>query len=211
MTRISALRCAPFTLKLSRSSIPSTANVPCSIVTRRGVGVLACRHPANEAIRCQIADYSTSLLRRNLSGAASTRFAPSTSPASSSTPSASSSPAKTEAVKEPRLSLTFTCTAPIATPDVQSSSSDADASSESLPVQKCGHRSTHTFTKRAYEKGIVIIACPSCNNRCVLLTRVFSLFFFFFFFFFLSFLMISPQFCFDNTSTSINFHANDPK
>ncbi|TFK51986.1 zf-DNL-domain-containing protein [Heliocybe sulcata] len=43
---------------------------------------------------------------------------------------------------EPRLSLTFTCTVP-----------------------DCGHRSSHTFTKRAYEKGIVIVACPGCKNR----------------------------------------------
>lgn len=44
---------------------------------------------------------------------------------------------------EPRLSLTFTCTA-----------------------NDCGHRSTHEFTKRAYEKGLVIIQCPGCKNRC---------------------------------------------
>ncbi|KAJ9105881.1 hypothetical protein QFC20_004216 [Naganishia adeliensis] len=29
----------------------------------------------------------------------------------------------------------------------------------------CGHRSTHEFTKRSYQKGIVIIQCPSCKNR----------------------------------------------
>ncbi|EPQ56539.1 zf-DNL-domain-containing protein [Gloeophyllum trabeum ATCC 11539] len=43
---------------------------------------------------------------------------------------------------EPRLSLTFTCTVP-----------------------NCSHRSTHTFTKRAYEKGIVIATCPGCKSR----------------------------------------------
>ena len=43
---------------------------------------------------------------------------------------------------EPRLSLTFTCT-----------------------VTDCGERSTHQFTKRAYEKGIVIVQCPGCKNR----------------------------------------------
>ena len=31
----------------------------------------------------------------------------------------------------------------------------------------CGHRSTHEFTKRSYQKGIVIIQCPSCKNRYV--------------------------------------------
>ena len=45
---------------------------------------------------------------------------------------------------EPRLSLTFTCT-----------------------VTDCGERSTHQFTKRSYEKGIVLIECPGCKNRCV--------------------------------------------
>ncbi|CAE6533463.1 unnamed protein product [Rhizoctonia solani] len=44
--------------------------------------------------------------------------------------------------EEPRLSLTFTCT-----------------------VTNCGHRSSHTFTKRAYTKGIVIVQCPGCKNR----------------------------------------------
>ncbi|KAN0088796.1 DNL zinc finger domain containing protein [Tylopilus felleus] len=43
---------------------------------------------------------------------------------------------------EPRLAIAFTCTA-----------------------DGCNHRSAHTFTKRAYERGIVIIQCPSCKNR----------------------------------------------
>ncbi|KAH9967413.1 DNL zinc finger-domain-containing protein [Russula dissimulans] len=42
----------------------------------------------------------------------------------------------------PRLSLTFTCTA-----------------------GTCTTRSTHQFTKRAYEKGIVLIECPGCKTR----------------------------------------------
>ncbi|KAF4569765.1 hypothetical protein EYR36_009566 [Pleurotus pulmonarius] len=45
-------------------------------------------------------------------------------------------------VLEPRLSLTFTCTA-----------------------GECHERSTHTFTKRAYERGIVLVECPGCKNR----------------------------------------------
>jgi protein import protein ZIM17 len=44
---------------------------------------------------------------------------------------------------EPRLAIAFTCTA-----------------------NACNHRSAHTFTKRSYERGIVIIQCPSCKNRC---------------------------------------------
>lgn len=44
--------------------------------------------------------------------------------------------------QEPRLSLTFTCT-----------------------VTDCGTRSTHEFTKRSYQRGIVIVQCPGCENR----------------------------------------------
>lgn len=43
---------------------------------------------------------------------------------------------------EQRLSLTFTCA-----------------------VSGCGHRSTHEFSKRSYERGIVLVQCPGCNNR----------------------------------------------
>ncbi|EDR05843.1 uncharacterized protein LACBIDRAFT_163696, partial [Laccaria bicolor S238N-H82] len=43
---------------------------------------------------------------------------------------------------EPRLSMTFTCT-----------------------VEGCGERSTHQFTKRSYERGIVLVECPGCKNR----------------------------------------------
>lgn len=43
---------------------------------------------------------------------------------------------------EPRLLIAFTCT-----------------------VENCNHRSAHSFTKRAYAHGIVIIQCPSCKNR----------------------------------------------
>ncbi|KAG6328284.1 hypothetical protein ID866_10805, partial [Astraeus odoratus] len=42
----------------------------------------------------------------------------------------------------PRLLIAFTCTA-----------------------QDCNHRSAHSFTKRAYTRGIVLIQCPSCKNR----------------------------------------------
>ena len=43
---------------------------------------------------------------------------------------------------EPKLSLTFTCT-----------------------VEACHTRSTHQFTKRSYQKGIVLVQCPGCKNR----------------------------------------------
>ncbi|OSX64110.1 hypothetical protein POSPLADRAFT_1045232 [Postia placenta MAD-698-R-SB12] len=32
-------------------------------------------------------------------------------------------------------------------------------------VTDCGHRSSHQFTRRSYEKGIVIVQCPGCQNR----------------------------------------------
>jgi mitochondrial protein import protein ZIM17 len=52
---------------------------------------------------------------------------------------------------EPRVSLTFTCT-----------------------VENCGTRSTHECSKQAYTKGIVLVECPGCKNRCVA-SAVFSL------------------------------------
>jgi len=68
-----------------------------------------------------------------------------TSPFSNTSSSESALPANTSSIPdqiEPRLSLTFTCT-----------------------VSDCGERSTHQFTKRAYQKGIVLVQCPGCKNR----------------------------------------------
>ncbi|EGN95139.1 hypothetical protein SERLA73DRAFT_113923 [Serpula lacrymans var. lacrymans S7.3] len=83
--------------------------------------------------------------RYNSSSSSSPPPASSSPPPSttSSTPviSPSSQPLTTDPL-EPRLSLTFTCTAP-----------------------GCSTRSTHTFTKRAYERGIVLVECPGCQNR----------------------------------------------
>ncbi|KAJ7147615.1 DNL zinc finger-domain-containing protein [Mycena crocata] len=42
----------------------------------------------------------------------------------------------------PKLSMTFTCTA-----------------------EGCGKRSTHEFSKQAYEAGLVLVQCPGCHNR----------------------------------------------
>ncbi|RDB23766.1 Uncharacterized protein C24H6.02c [Hypsizygus marmoreus] len=72
---------------------------------------------------------------------------PSAEPKSSEPKSSSSSPALTTSqplpeALEPKLSMTFTCT-----------------------VKDCGERSTHQFTKRAYQTGIVLIECPGCKNR----------------------------------------------
>lgn len=44
--------------------------------------------------------------------------------------------------QEPQLQMTFTCTA-----------------------NDCNHRSQHTFSRRSYQSGIVILTCPSCKNR----------------------------------------------
>ncbi|KAL1406329.1 hypothetical protein Q8F55_008028 [Vanrija albida] len=43
---------------------------------------------------------------------------------------------------EPRLAMTFTCT-----------------------HDGCGHRSTHEFARKSYEKGVVIVQCPGCKAR----------------------------------------------
>ncbi|KAJ7065303.1 zf-DNL-domain-containing protein [Mycena amicta] len=66
-----------------------------------------------------------------------------------STPAAVAEPQNPQAAKAahqpaitPRLSLTFTCTA-----------------------NDCGERSTHEFSKQAYESGIVLVQCPKCDVR----------------------------------------------
>ena len=68
----------------------------------------------------------------------------STSSTSASLPARSSDHEEQLASQEPRLQLTFTCT-----------------------VSNCSERSTHQFTKRAYERGIVLAQCPKCKNRYV--------------------------------------------
>ncbi|BGP49726.1 hypothetical protein JCM10450v2_005631 [Rhodotorula kratochvilovae] len=51
-----------------------------------------------------------------------------------------------------RLQITFTCTASLATDE------DPDRGA-------CGHRSSHEFSKRSYDRGVVIVQCPGCQNR----------------------------------------------
>ncbi|KAJ3890872.1 DNL zinc finger-domain-containing protein [Lentinula edodes] len=63
------------------------------------------------------------------------------SPPSSSTTQTVTSQALPEKMT-PRMSITFTCTVP-----------------------DCGTRSTHEFAKSSYERGIVLVECPGCNNR----------------------------------------------
>ena len=89
---------------------------------------------------------TSSLLWSHLSLAVrhnSTRVPPASAlDAAPSTVTSDASQAAKSDVDEPRLSLTFTCTA-----------------------GNCSTRSTHQFTKRAYEKGIVLIECPGCKTR----------------------------------------------
>ena len=53
-----------------------------------------------------------------------------------------SSPSQPIGKIERRLSITFTCTVP-----------------------DCGHRSSHEFSRLAYERGIVLCQCPACMTR----------------------------------------------
>ncbi|GAA6058975.1 hypothetical protein JCM10212_001685 [Sporobolomyces blumeae] len=58
---------------------------------------------------------------------------------------------------ERRLRIVFTCTAPVPV--------DPEVSAPGSPARACGKRSSHEFSKRSYEKGIVIVQCPECSNR----------------------------------------------
>ncbi|KJA28208.1 hypothetical protein HYPSUDRAFT_130039 [Hypholoma sublateritium FD-334 SS-4] len=61
---------------------------------------------------------------------------------SSSSPEPTTSSQPLPEKMEPKLQITFTCT-----------------------VSECGERSTHQFSKQAYEKGVVLVQCPKCRNR----------------------------------------------
>lgn len=75
----------------------------------------------------------------------SLRLSQSSLSSSPSTPTRTSTESEQADPQEPRLSLTFTCT-----------------------VTDCDERSTHQFTRRAYERGIVLVTCPKCKNRYVM-------------------------------------------
>lgn len=118
---------------ISRLSRPSSA------VVRSGRFLASCTTPRTTPLsRACTRNFSVSRTRWNTSQ-------PTTKTPETSAPSAlaTSSEIKLD-VLEPRLSLTFTCTA-----------------------GECNERSTHTFTKRAYERGIVLVECPGCKNRSV--------------------------------------------
>lgn len=56
-----------------------------------------------------------------------------------------------------RLRIVFTCTAPVP--------KDPKVTHPGADARPCGKRSSHEFSKRSYEKGVVIIQCPECSNR----------------------------------------------
>ncbi|KAI0369752.1 zf-DNL-domain-containing protein [Pilatotrama ljubarskyi] len=87
---------------------------------------------------------SSSPHAKDPAAAAEPQLSPDERAASAEPSSASSEPQTHLSFKlpEPRLSLTFTCT-----------------------VEACHTRSTHQFTRRSYERGIVIVQCPGCKNR----------------------------------------------
>ncbi|GAA5914590.1 hypothetical protein JCM6882_001211 [Rhodosporidiobolus microsporus] len=60
-----------------------------------------------------------------------------------------------------RLQITFTCTAPV--PVV--APPPGELPQEGAEARPCGERSSHEFSRRSYEKGVVLVQCPGCNNR----------------------------------------------
>ena len=142
-----------------RSLITPHASLPASVAVqlRFRLGVLPGSIPSSSATSSNSrASFSTSSSRKDELSKGSTRptstrsnepglplSAPSEPQLSSQVQETTTSQPLPERV-EPRLSLTFTCTVP-----------------------NCGERSTHEFSKRAYERGIVLVQCPGCQNRCV--------------------------------------------
>lgn len=93
---------------------------------------------------------SSSALGQRRIHTTSLRLSQSSPSSSSSAPARTSTESEQADPQEPRLSLTFTCT-----------------------VTDCDERSTHQFTRRAYERGIVLVTCPKCKNRYVV-SQVYS-------------------------------------
>jgi hypothetical protein len=81
--------------------------------------------------------------------------------ADSSQPSTSASTFKPSLKNEKEIDFTqkelimaFTCTAKLPPP-----------STDSTELKMCNTRAVKAFSKAAYEKGVVIVQCPSCKNR----------------------------------------------
>ncbi|KZP08293.1 zf-DNL-domain-containing protein [Athelia psychrophila] len=123
-------------LTTPRTSLPASVSV--QLRSRLGVGA----YRRNSQLP---AGGSAPSSAQNASKAPEALSLSSPPPSSSSTESSDASKTvqrlKTDPL-EPRLSITFTCTAP-----------------------ECTTRSSHTFTKQAYEKGVVLVQCPGCKNR----------------------------------------------
>lgn len=66
---------------------------------------------------------------------------------------------------ERRLQITFTCTATIDQPEIEGVAPLVAVEGVEVEEITCGHRSTHEFSKRSYDHGIVLIECPGCKNR----------------------------------------------
>ncbi|SCV74988.1 BQ2448_8017 [Microbotryum intermedium] len=70
-----------------------------------------------------------------------------------------------------RLQITFTCTAPVPLSEPVQAQPEAQvqAKAQLLATETkfgvCSHRSSHEFSRQAYEKGLVLIECPACKNR----------------------------------------------
>ncbi|ORY69171.1 DNL zinc finger-domain-containing protein [Leucosporidium creatinivorum] len=50
-------------------------------------------------------------------------------------------------------------------PTVDTSGTKTPIGPAAEETKPCHHRSTHEFSRRSYEKGIVLIECPGCGNR----------------------------------------------
>lgn len=104
-------------------------------------------NPRSLSLRQKSRPFSSSPRRpKDASSVTAPRQGGEASAAEASTASSTAQTHLTFKPPEPRLSLTFTCTA-----------------------EGCHTRSTHQFTRRSYEKGIVLVECPGCKNRQVLL------------------------------------------
>ena len=109
--------------------------------------LVACAHPryphSISALRLQPSVRAFSVSSHRLKDNAPTIPAPTHSEHTTDTSASPNAQTSIEfQTQEPRLSMTFTCT-----------------------VEGCATRSTHEFTKRSYQKGIVIVTCPGCKNR----------------------------------------------
>ncbi|KAF9479576.1 zf-DNL-domain-containing protein [Pholiota conissans] len=135
-----------------RSLVTPHASLPSIIAVqlrfRLGVMPMSMSTQSNQSTPGTTASLSTSSSAPNTASKSTPLLAPQeSSDGSSSNGSAKSANATTTsqslpAKMEPRLQITFTCTA-----------------------NDCGERSTHQFTKQAYEKGVVLVQCPKCKNR----------------------------------------------